>query len=490
VKEPIQLSSDSIKPNYSRTLPRTKPENVGISSAVLYRLVERLNSLDCLNSIILSRNGHVCLEGWWSPYSPEIPHMLFSLSKSFVSVAIGIAAEENLLHISDCIVEYFPECRQNIVDNKMKKVTIHHLLSMSSGHAVCAKSEMEKDPEQNYVRGFLASSLPFAPGERFAYNSAATYMLAALIKKVTGLNVREYLQPRLFSPLGIVPGIWESDPHGTNLGGWGLYLTTEDIAKFANLLLNNGMHNGRQLIPASYLTEATKKQSDNSMNESPDWKLGYGYQFWMSKYGYRADGASGQYAIVILEKSLTLAITSSVDNMQEILTIIWDTLIPELSDNPLPEDSPAHESLRHLMTSLALRPTISETSIAGKDCFWEFEANSAEIKTCALTFSEGLCALTFWGKNGMEQLRAGFGKFLQSTIRLTDELPHSTAACAAWKNETILEINTFCLDGTFRDTYVIDFTNSEHPLSRKSRCSTFRPLLPDLKVMCSQNLGQ
>jgi len=459
---------------------RTTPEKIGISSNVLIRLMERLKSLDSLNSIILMRHGKICLEGWWKPYSPQMPHMLFSLSKSFTSAAIGIAVGEKRLKVSDRLINFFPEYDQNIIDSHMRDITLHHLLCMTTGHSDCAKAEMEKDSKNNYIRGFLSSRLSFAPGERFVYNSAATYMLAAIIKKTTCLNVREYLLPRLFTPLGIVPGIWECDPQGINFGGWGLYLTTEDIAKFAAMLLCNGVHNGRQLIPAEYLSDATRKQVDNSMNESPDWQQGYGYQFWRSKYGFRGDGACGQYAIVIPEKDLAIAITSCVENMQDILTTLWDELIPFMADNPLQENPSVNQKLLAILANLSMRTVGKKLYRQIAPRFFEFEENSAGIYSCSVEFGENECALTFNTIRGIEQLRAGYDNHRTTIFQLTDVMPHPTAASAAWTDGDILEIHTFCLDGTFRDTYLINFQDCKHPLTRTSRCSTFRPLMPNL----------
>jgi hypothetical protein len=462
------------------TLPRCTPESVGISSDRLCDLLEHLGRLDSLNSIMVLRHGSVCLEGWWKPYAPHQPHMLFSLSKSFVSASIGIASGEGRLGVTDKLAGFFPEYAERITDDRIRDMTLHDLLSMTSGHATCATSAMMGDPDHNYVRGFLSSRLDYAPGGHFCYNSAATYMLAAVIRKATGLNVREYLQPRLFDPLGIVPGIWECCPQGTNFGGWGLYLKTEDIAKFANLLLHNGHHNGRQLIPADYLAKATKKQSDNSMNDAPDWKLGYGYQFWRSTFGFRGDGASGQYAIVIPEKDLAIAITSCIDNMQSILTVLWDELIPALGDTPLPENPAGNGRLlaaasnlsMGIMPGTARRPVPRQT--------FAFRPNPAGIQRLSVEAGNDECALTFHTDRGSEQLRAGFGCHRVGVFQLTDTMPHPTAASAAWVEDDVLEIQAFCIDGTFRDTYQIRFADSEHPLTRTMRCSILRPLMPEL----------
>jgi CubicO group peptidase (beta-lactamase class C family) len=465
------------------TLARTTPESVGISSDALGNVLAKLSELDSLNSIMILRHGKVCLEGWWKPYGPDQPHMLFSLSKSFVSAAIGIATGEGLLAVTDKLVGFFPECADSITDDRMRDMTLHDLLCMSSGHAACAAMAMMGDPDGDFVKAFLASSLSYTPGTHFVYNTGATYMLAAVIRKVTGLNVREYLQPRLFDPLSIAPGVWESCPKGTNFGGWGLNLKTEDIAKFANLLLHNGNHNGQQLIPADYLAEATRKQSDNSMNEAPDWKLGYGYQFWRCAHGFRGDGACGQYAIVVPEHGLAIAITSCLENMQNVLTILWDHLIPHLEAAPLPDDPAANEKLRAAASALSMPILPDDARHPVPRQTFEFQPNPASIHSLSVEVGQDECALTFHTDRGIEQLRAGFGSHRVVTFQLTDPMAHPTAASAAWLADDILEIQSFCLDGTYRDTYTIHFNDPKHPLRRTMRCSLLRPPMPELALL-------
>lgn len=218
--------------------PHASPESLGIPSPALLAMMRRMGTLEYLNGIVLLRDGRVCLECWLKPYTREMPHQLFSLSKSFTSCAIGLAQAEGRLRISEKLVSFFPEYAADITDPRMREVTLRDLLTMRSGHTRCATAFMIGNPD--YVKSYLASPLDVQPGTYFTYNSGATYMLAAVIRKVTGENVREYLMPRLFEPTGMQPGIWECCPQGTNLGGWGLYLTTDDLAKFTQLLLQHG----------------------------------------------------------------------------------------------------------------------------------------------------------------------------------------------------------------------------------------------------------
>jgi len=461
---------------------KSSPESVGIPSGALVALMEKLNSLDSLNGIMVMRHGKLCHEAYWEPYSADVPHVLFSLSKSFTSAAIGIAQAEKRLDINVPLISFFPEYVDDITDPKMRIVTLRHLLTMASGHSSCARPQMLADPDGNWARGFLSSELPWNPGERFAYNSAATYMLSAVIYKVTGMNVREYLLPRLFEPLGIVPGIWESCPQGINVGGWGLYLRLPDIAKFAQLLLDHGIHCGKQLIPADYLTDATSRQIDNSMNEAPDWKCGYGYQFWRSQHGFRADGASGQYAIVLPEYDLAIAINACLADMQQILSAIWDILLPALHCGMMSDDPAATRRLTEVSHGIKVKHITGNTTRRHPNVVYLFDANKAGIISCSVEFGEQECALTFTTARGVEQLRAGFGHFAYGTLQLTDEMVHVTAATAAWTEKEILEIDCICYDSTFRDIYRIDFKNQRNPITRTSRFITFRNDFVDLTV--------
>lgn len=458
------------------TLPSVSPESTGISSRVLLRMLRKLAELEYFNSIAVLRRGCSVLKCWQAPYERETPHQLFSLSKSFTSCAVGLAQAEGRLKITDKLISFFPEYDACITDPRMRDVNLKDLLTMRSGHLVCATRYMAGKPDS--VQAYLASPLDTDPGTCFAYNSGATYMLSAVIRRVTGENVREYLIPRLFEPLQIVPGIWECCPRGINLGGWGLSLTTEDLAKFALLLRQHGKWNGKQLLPADYLAEATVKQADNSMNENPDWKQGYGYQFWVSQYGYRGDGAAGQLVLVLEKQDLCIAVTSCLSNMQSLLDVFWTELVPYLKDEPLPEDPEAERELREYARNLKIATPMSNIpEKKGNACF-RFQPNTAGISRIEITFGENCCALTFQTAKGLEQLRAGFGHFEYSVIQLTDSRPHPVAAYAVWTNEHTLEIRSFIRDGIYRDIWTIDFADREEPVKNRMVCCCFRPGKP------------
>lgn len=456
------------------------PESVGISSSVLLKLMQRLSKLEYLNSIMIMRHGKLCCEAFAEPYERHVPHQLFSLSKSFTSCAIGLAQKEGLLSIHDRLMDHFPEYKSVVTDERMFKVTLQDLLTMRSGHLKCPSSLFWTSSD--WRKSYLSSQLDCEPGSTFTYNSGASYMLSCVIHKVANCNLREYLMPRLFEKLNIAPGIWECCPHGINCGGWGLYLKTADIAKFAQMLLQKGVWQGEEVVPGDYLAEAVSKQSDNSMNIPPDWRVGYGYHFWLSQHGFRGDGAAGQYAVMLPDEDMAIAVTSCVGNMQDILTAFWEDLLPALSDQPLAENKFGQAELQEFIDRWSLPTVAGNITCRGRNQKFEFAENPAKIKSCEVAFGSDDCTLTFDGPCGVEQLRAGFGFFARSNFQLTDHMLHPVAASAAWKDDHTLEIRTFITDGIYRDIWTVDFNDPLIPVKNQGLCGCFRPLKPELRL--------
>ncbi len=246
------------------SLPRSTPEAQGVASSAILDFVARAEAtISHLHSFMLMRHGHVIAEGWWKPYAPARPHMLFSLSKSFTSTAIGMAVSEGVLSVNDKVVSFFPGELPESVSTNLAEMRIWDLLTMSTGHSVDTLAAIYQSPGRSWAQLVLAQPVDHTPGTHFVYNSGATYLLSAILQSVTGQRLLDYLTPRLFEPLGIVSPTWEQDPRGIDVGGWGLSITTEDIAKFGQLYLQRGCWNGAQLVPAEWVDSATSKQVDN-----------------------------------------------------------------------------------------------------------------------------------------------------------------------------------------------------------------------------------
>lgn len=334
----------------SKALPRSTPEAQGVSSAGLLDFIETANrDVKSMHSFMLVRHGHVVAEAWWKPQSAEMPHVLWSLSKSFTSTAVGLAVAEGKLSINDPVLKFFPDEAPAEVSANLKAMRVRDLLTMATGH----QNEPNVRNETNWIKAFLAHPVPHKPGTHFQYNTPATFMQSAIVQKVTGQTVVEYLKPRLFEPLGIEQPKWDANPQGISIGGYGLYLKTEDIAKFGQLYLQNGQWQGKQLVPADWIEQATSKQVSNGSDPNRDWDQGYGFQFWRCRHdAYRGDGKDGQFCIVIPKLDAVVAITANTGDMQAELNIVWDKLLPALHDKPLPENKEGIAKLKAVIEKL------------------------------------------------------------------------------------------------------------------------------------------
>ncbi len=339
---------------HAADLPRSTPEEQGVSSSGILSFIEAVDKdVESLNSFMLLRHGKVVAEGWWSPYHPQAPHSLYSLSKSFTSTAVGLAISEGKLSVDDPVIKFFPDEAPAEPSNNLKSMRVSDLLRMATGQ----QTEPPRTPDVSWVKTFLAHPVPFKPGTHFLYNTSATYMQSAIVQKVTGTTVLDYLRPRLFQPLGIENPTWEVSPQGISTGGYGLSIRTEDIAKFGQLYLQKGVWEGKQLIPKSWIEEATARQVSNGSNPASDWDQGYGYQFWRCRHGaYRGDGAFGQYCIVLPEQDAVIAITSGLKDMQGVMNLVWDKLLPALKSSPLAADLETQTRLAQRLKALTLRP--------------------------------------------------------------------------------------------------------------------------------------
>jgi len=350
---PIIIPEAALASAPATSLPRSSPEAQGVSSAAILSFIEAADkSIDSLHSFMLLRHGQVVAEGWWSPYNAQSPHVLFSLSKSFTSTAIGLAISEGKLSVDDEVLKFFPDDAPAEPGANLKAMRVRDLLRMNTGH----ETEPPRPPNQSWKKAFLNHPVRFKPGTHFLYNTSATYMLAAIAEKTTGMSLLDYLRPRLFEPLSVENPTWEKSPEGITVGGYGLSVRTEDIARFGQLYLRKGDWGGKRLIPAAWVEEATSFQTSNGSSPRSDWEQGYGYQFWRCRNGaYRGDGAFGQYCVVLPQQDAVIAITSGLRDMQAVLNLVWEKLLPGLASTAAAPDKAAQEKLGQALKNLSLR---------------------------------------------------------------------------------------------------------------------------------------
>jgi len=466
----------------TKPLPRSAPEAQGIPSSAIAAFVKAVAGLHDLHSFMLLRHGTVVAEGWWQPYRAERRHMLFSLSKSFTSTAVGLAVAEGRLSVADPLLSLFPEAAPRKISPNLAAMQVRHLLSMSSGHDQDTTDRMIR--ARNPVKAFLALEVEHAPGTHFVYNSGASYVLAAIVQKLTGQTLVEYLTPRLFEPLGIEGAWWESHPvSGVNFGGWGLNVKTEEIARFGQLYLQNGLWEGKQLLPADWVREATFKQVANDANESIDWKQGYGYQFWRCQHNaYRGDGAFGQYCLVMPEQDAVLAMTGGLPEMQPPLTAVWEHLLPAMQSVPLPADEASAGELAASLRKLALNPPAAGTIPAAAAHFsgktYTFGKNDEKLG--ALTFDFAAQTLTYrllggGARRGAHTLAFGNGSWVESITLLSFPAPTPVAASGSWTSDDTFVLTLCFFETPFSATFTCRFIEDELQLDIKDHVS-FGPL--------------
>ncbi|WP_344169150.1 serine hydrolase [Kribbella lupini] len=402
------------------TLPRSTPADQGLSSAGLDAFVASLDASEQeIQTVMVLRHGHVVLEREWSPYRLTDRHLLFSVSKSFTSTAVGLAVEEGLLSVDDKVVSFFSgdDLPDQISDN-LAAMEVRHLLTMSTGHSKDTADRLGRTGRM--VQGFFRLDVEHAPGAPFVYNSGATYILSAIVQKVSGEKLVDFLRPRLFEPLGITEAIWETSDEGINMGGWGLSLNTLSLAAFAQLLIQRGAWEGKQLVPAEWIEAATSPQVDNSTEENPDWKQGYGYQFWRGRHNsYRGDGAFGQYVLVLPDHDTAVVITSASPDMQATMNVIWEHLLPLLEAGP----TGVVVSSFGESPTMKLEPPTGPSPAPGDGKTYTFAANDHGLSAVRLD-ADGTGTFTFtaaraW-ESGTQEITFAPGDWTEQSYTLTD----------------------------------------------------------------------
>ena len=289
-----------------------------------------------INHLIVRQNNQIIAR---HDFIPEVPTLLYSVSKTFTSIAIGLALHDNLLKLSDPITQYFPSLATQYPNPRLEQITIHHLLSMSTGHDKCPIFTVSWDNNEQWdiAELFFRTPTPHEPSSTFTYNNAATYLLSRIISLVTNQPLDQYLDAKIFQHINIPTPHWDTCPLGTPQGFSGLHLTATQLSLFSQLLLDQGKHNSKQLIPAEYIALATQPHTStaayNNDFTTPDHQQGYGYQLWINSYpnSYRLDGLNGQFAVILPQHNATVTYISNEPNqMMRILELTWNHITPNL----------------------------------------------------------------------------------------------------------------------------------------------------------------
>lgn len=450
------------------SFPEVSPESQGVSSQSILNFINKANECPYeWHGFILLRHGKKIAEAYWDPFHQGGKHTLYSLSKSFTSSAIGMLVDEGKIKVSDRVIDFFPDELPDEVSENLKKMTLHHLLCMNTGHDTDTMGMMRSNEDKTWVQNFLSHPVVHVPGSHFLYNTGATYMQSAIVSKVTGQKLNEYLKPRLFDPLQISDYDWEVSPQGIDTGGYGLRLSTESIARFGQLYLQEGQWEGQQLISREWISEATRYHTSSQDNDT-DWGQGYGYQFWRCKPGfYRGDGAFGQYCIVMPQYDAVLAINSESWDMGKSMQIAWETLLPGFSDSGLPENRKSLQELCSLSKKLKLHIPASQPELvakySGSTLSFETDENPYGITKGSLKLTPTAIEWMLDGKT----MRFGYNEWIKNPASAYPLLsPDSNqkgvpfAGSATWISESSLELTLKFIEGIHSDKVMITLDQS------------------------------
>jgi len=467
----------------AQEMSRSTPEEEGVSSEAI---LDFLNAVEKekmqLHSFMLLRHGKIIADGHWYPFDCTNKHTLYSVTKSFTATAVGMVVSEGGFSLDDKVISFFPEDVPDTISPHLAEMTVRHLLMMSPGY----NSEPDILHSGNWIKDALAAPVPHKPGSTFLYHNTGPFLLSAIVQKVTGLKLEDYLTMRLFAPLGITDYDWEMNPQRINVGGWGLRLSVESMAKLGQLYLQKGMWNGKQVLPKAWVEEATAIQNKqlpqwlmNAKNDisNNDFAQGYGYFFWHGRHNtYRASGAYGQFIIVMPGQDAVLAITAGNPATQAELDLVWEHLLPAFKPSPLPANTKALDSLKARLSDLQLpapeRRTQTKMGKAISGQAYEMEPNSKGIEEMVFLLNGDHCKTLI--KTVTERHEMNFGNgywrfgdtarpgpYMEPGITLNWPPLYKVAGSYRWKALDTMELFLHYLEGTHPHAYICKFERDE-----------------------------
>lgn len=423
------------------TEPLVSPESQGVESAAVERWIGACekeffrHSTGLVRGFVIRRHGKVVAEGTWRPFDTlNKPHALYSHSKSFTSSAIGLLVDDGKLDLDERVVAIFPEYAPENPSDDLKSMRVRDLLTMNTGMPKDQQLARSVGASENWIKAFLAKKIEWSPGTGFKYDSDATYVLSAIVERRAGKPLMDFLDERMFSKIGIENKMSDLSPDGIACGGWGMHMTTREISRFGQLLLDKGVWNGSRILTEDWIALATTRHTwsgwikigRKEVGAGTDWEQGYGFQFWRCHKGaYRADGANGQLTVVMPEQDAVVSINAGLDIMQKELDLVWNILLPAMHDAPLAEDAAALASLRARCAALAVAPPNAvfrndDLRFLGKK--FPLGYNFRGFKSIEFAAEDdGALVCLLETKSGVQRIRVGNGEWLASTVRLNGD---------------------------------------------------------------------
>jgi CubicO group peptidase (beta-lactamase class C family) len=467
-----------------KEIERVSPESVGIPSPAIAKLLDALESgFTEMHGLMIMRHDKVCAEGWWAPYGPGVRHGDQSLTKTYAATAVGLAVTEGLVRLEDRVIDIFPEEAPANPSQNLKKLRVRDVLCMG-----CGMDTMPR-PSKDWIREFLAMPVNHEPGTAFMYNSTGSTLLGAIVRKLTGLGLHDWLKPRLFDKIGIDADNlrWFTMPDGMEIGGGGLFSTTEDNLRLMKLYSQGGVWEGERILSKEYVRLATSKQNDSATEEkvnppAKDNFLGYGFQMWMCRPrgAYRADGAMGQFSIVLPEQDMIVSINETASGAiwaQKTLDTVYGVLLPQVKPGALPPDEAAAGGLKRRLDSLALpRPAYApfgkpagEISgmtyrVTGGDfCLRQRSFMAPSADECAIAdfrfdFAAADCKLTVTEAGRKLTLDVGIDGVRKRNVLSPIQSPITELYLSgAWTAGNVFELTARWVETCFETVYAFEF---------------------------------
>lgn len=465
-----------------KELTAISPEKAGIPSNAVLRFIERLEKKQlCMHSLIMIRHGAVVAEGYYPPFHKDKFHRMYSISKTFVSIAIGLMVDEGLISLDDKIAGYFPEMLPENVHPYIAGMTIRDLLMMATPF----DENTYYRHDDNWVWTFFNTPASHPPGTIFAYNTGATVTLTALVEKLAGMPFLDYMRPRLLDIIGFSKDAWcIKRPEGGSWGGSGVLCTPMDLARFALVLLNKGKWGDKQLISEQYATDAVSRQIDNRVfSKHPELQFGYGYQIWRTRNnGFALLGMGSQYAVCLPDKDFILVTTCDSQAYDtgycDILDSLWEEVYPYMTDGSLSDNPRDYDRLRDKISKLELPPVSGELASPLSGVFngrkYSLNANPMEISHVCFTFEEKTGRMEYKNSTGEHCIKFGFGSYIEGKFPQENyygeqmgKVPgirYDCVSSAAWADENTLIIYVYIVDN-YCGTLKINVTFRENEIS-------------------------
>ncbi|WBX85115.1 serine hydrolase domain-containing protein [Sphingosinicella microcystinivorans] len=464
-------------------LPRSRPETHGVDPQAILAFLDEVRGAGLeLHSFMLSRGGDVIGEGWWAPYRADRPHMMHSLTKSVAVSGVAIAMDEGLFGIDDKVISFFPDELPETVSDNLAAMTVRDLLTMRTGHAEEISGSVWRQIRTSWVAEFFKVPVVHRPGTRFVYSSAASFMLSAIVTKVTGQTLRDYMEPRFFKPLGIAGLSWDVGPGGINPGGNGLTWKTADALKLGMLYAQKGRWNGQQILSPEWVEGVSKPQVAEGE---------YSYQWWIGANNtYYAVGLFTQMAIVFPDHDAVLAVTGAI-RKSELLTPIVDRHFPAaFGAIGLPPNDKSSAALAERTQSLSLLPALPATMspVAARISGRRFKAaeNAEDIESFGFTFAGDRCRFTMRDARGEHSVDVGLGRWIEDHTSMTgNKLHHQyqpdsmlVVAGGRWIAPDTFEMIWQFAETAFRDTVVCRFEGDAMTFDRSVNVNSAALSLP------------